>query len=186
MSEPETGGIARPRPARPLIALFTSHWLAMVGLGLVLTAIVMWLSLLPAQLRHGQDNPYVGLVTTAIGGVLVLGAVLAPIGLYFGRRRLQQRMVALHGGKTPWFRLLAFLAATSALNLVIASQMTLRVVHHLESKQFCLSCHVHMPEERSFDQGPHAGILCVDCHVGNGTLGLIESKLRPSSRRARP
>src|SRR5688572_24646766 len=150
----------------------------MLGLGLVLTAIVMWVCMLPAHLRHGQENPYVGVVTAGIGGVLLLGVVLAPIGLYLGRRRLERRIVGLHEGRTPWFRLIVFLLVTSGFNLVIASQMTLRVVHQLESRQFCTSCHVHLPEERSFDQGPHAGIMCVDCHVGDGTLGLIESKLQ--------
>ncbi len=161
-----------------MIAVFTSHWLGMLGLGLVLTGIVLSACLLPAQLRHDRDNPYVGIVTFAAGAVLLLGAVLAPIGLFLGRRRLERRLVALHDGKTARFRLLAFLAVASAINLLIASQMTLRVVHHMESKQFCLTCHVHAPEERAFDQGPHAGILCVDCHVGDGTLGLIESKLQ--------
>jgi len=167
-----------PRTGRPVIEVFTSHWLAMLGLGLVLTGIVLWFCLLPAHLRHGQENPYVGIATSVVSGVLLLGVVLAPLGLYLGRRRLDRRLVALHAGRTPWFRLIVFLLVTSAVNLVIASQATLRVVHHLESKQFCVSCHVHVPEERAFDQGPHAGIMCVDCHVGDGTLGLIESKLQ--------
>jgi hypothetical protein len=34
------------------------------------------------------------------------------------------------------------------------------------------------PEARAFDQGPHAGILCVDCHVGDGAAGFLESKLQ--------
>ena len=162
-----------------MVAVFTSHWLAMVGLGLVLTAIVAWLCLLPAHLRGGQDNPYIGVTTAAVGGVLLFGVILAPIGLYLGRRRLSRRLAAsLEDRKTAWFRFVVFLAVTSLLNLVIASQMTLRAVHHMESRQFCLSCHLHVPEERSFDQGPHAGILCVDCHVGDGTLGLVKSKLQ--------
>lgn len=170
---------ASTRGHRPLVAVFTSHWLAMVGLGLVLTAIVLWSCLLPAQLRHGQDNPYVGVATTGIGMVMVLGAILAPLGLLLGRRRLARGMtVSLQDPKAAWRRFILFLLVTSALNLVIASQMTLRVVHTMESKQFCASCHVMTPEARAFDQGPHAGILCVDCHVGEGARGLIESKLQ--------
>jgi hypothetical protein len=80
----ETEGTSNPVVRRPLMAVFTSHWLAMFGLGLVLTAIVAWLCLLPAQLRYGEDNPYIGLATVAVGGVLVLGAVLAPFGLLLG------------------------------------------------------------------------------------------------------
>ena len=181
MAERDTG-TTKPEPVharRPLIAVFTSHWLTMVGLGLVLTAIVMWSCLLPAQLRHGQDNPYVGLATTAAAGILVLGAVLAPIGLYFGRRRLRLRMSeALAEPKAAWRRFFAFLAVTSLVNVVIASQATLRVVHTMETTQFCGSCHVMTPESRAFTEGAHAGILCVDCHVGEGTRGYLKSKIQ--------
>ena len=181
MTEPATSAAEPRRPRRPLIAVFTSHWLAMLGLGLVLTAITMWCCLLPAQLRHGEENPYIGVATAAVGGVLLLGMVLAPIGLYFGRRRLARRVAAaLEDGKTVWFRFILFLMVTTLLNLVIASQMTVRVVHGMESKQFCGSCHVMTPESRAFDQGPHASILCVDCHVGEGALGFMESKLQGS------
>jgi hypothetical protein len=66
----------------------------------------------------------------------------------------------------------------SLVNVAIASQVTLRVVHGMESRQFCGSCHVMTPESRAFDQGPHASILCVDCHVGDGTMGYIKSKVQ--------
>ena len=161
-----------------MIVVFTSHWLAMLGLGLVLTAIVAWACLLPAQLRHGQENPYVGVATAVVVAVLLLGALLAPIGIHLGRRRLKQKLVELQPGRTAWFRFLVFLLVTSLLNLLIASQATLRVVHHMESRQFCASCHVMTPEARAFDQGPHAGILCIDCHVGEGALGYVNSKLQ--------
>ena len=179
MTQPENARDVAPstRPSRPVIAMFTSHWLAMVGLGLVLTAIVLWACLLPVQLRHGEDNPYVGVATIAVGAILLLGVVLAPIGLLLGRRRLARGLL---GGQTAWGRLLAFLLVTTALNLVIASQATLRVAHAMESRQFCTSCHVMTPEGRAFEQGAHAGILCVDCHVGEGAIGLVQSKLQGS------
>lgn len=161
-----------------MIAVFTSHWLAMLGLGLVLTAIITWACLLPSQLRHGQENPYIGIPTSAAAVLLLAGLVLTPIGLHLGRRRLALRLAALQDRWSAWRRLFGFLAVTSLFNLVVASQTTLRAVHYMESPQFCLSCHVHEPHARTFDQGPHAAVLCVDCHVGDGTLGLIESKIQ--------
>jgi hypothetical protein len=180
VSDPEPEGTAQqpPPPKRPVIAVFTSHWLAMVGLGLVLTAIFGWLFLLPAQLRHKQENPYIGLATAAAGGVLLLGVAITPVGLLLGRRRLARRLGSFQDRWSAWRRLFLFIAVTSLLNLLIASQTTLRAVHYMESEQFCTSCHVHLPYERSFDQGPHAGIMCVDCHVGEGTRGLLKSKLQ--------
>ena len=42
-------------------------------LGLLLTGIVLWFSLLSLQLRHGQENPYIGLATAVVGAVLGAG-----------------------------------------------------------------------------------------------------------------
>src|SRR5262245_1013386 len=174
-----TAEAAAPAPRSPVLVVFTSHWAAMTGLGLVLTAIVAWACLLPASLRHGQDNPYVGVATMAVGGMFVLGLLLTPLGLFLGRRRLRQRLAgAITDSRTAWFRLLVFLVVTSGINVLIASQLTMRALHTMESRQFCGSCHVMTPEARAFEQGPHASILCVDCHVGNGALGFVNSKLQ--------
>ena len=180
MAELAPGGPTEPpRANTPVLAVFTSHWLAMVGLGMVLTAIILWACLLPAQLRHGEDNPYIGLATTLVGGVLVLGLVITPLGLHLGRRRLERRLAtSLLDNRSALRRLLAFMAVVSAFNLVIGSQTMLHAVHNMESRQFCGSCHVMTPESRAFDQGPHAGILCVDCHVGEGARGFVNSKLQ--------
>ena len=116
------------RSPRPVIALFTSHWLAMVGLALVLTAIVLWSCLLTMRLRHGEDNPYIGLASLVVGGLFVLGAIAAPIGLLLGRRRSRERVLVIDR-KAAWRRLIAFLLVTSLVNLVIVSQTAVRAVH---------------------------------------------------------
>lgn len=163
---------------RPVLAIFTSHWLAMAGLGLVITAIVIWVTLLPAQVRHGKDNPYVGIAMATVAAILVLGMVVAPLGVWLGRRRLTQRLAGRGAAAGSGLRrFLVFLLVTAVVNLAIASQATFRVIHQMESRQFCGSCHVMSLETRAFPQGPHAALLCVDCHVGNGAAGFIESKL---------
>src|SRR5262245_8544959 len=151
----------------------------MTGLGIVLTAIIAWACLLPASLKQGQDNPYIGLAMTAAGGTLLLGLALTPLGLFLGRRRLRQRLGdAITDNRTVRRRFLAFLVVTSLFNLLIASQMVAHGLHAMESRQFCGSCHVMTPEARAFELGPHATLRCVDCHVGNGALGLVKSKLQ--------
>jgi hypothetical protein len=176
---PETHPNEPSAARRPVVAVFTSHWLAMLGLGLVLTAIVTWGFLIPSELRGGEENPYIGIAIFVAGGVLLVGLALTPIGLYLGRQRLKRRLVtSLQDGRLAWRRLFVFLLVVSLVNVVIASQMTLRAVHTMETKAFCGSCHVMTPETRAFPHGPHAGILCVDCHVGDGAQGFVKSKLQ--------
>jgi hypothetical protein len=47
----------------------------------------------------------------------------------------------------------------------------------METVQFCgQSCHVMTPEFRSHAVSPHARVTCVECHVGEGARGWVESK----------
>jgi nitrate/TMAO reductase-like tetraheme cytochrome c subunit len=161
------------------VTVFTSHWLAMTGLGLVLVSILLWGILATVQLRQAQENPYIGIGIVAVGALLLLGLLLTPIGLYRGRRRLRERLAAaIPDRKIAWRRFLLFLVIVSGVSLLIVSQMTLRVVHGMESRQFCGSCHVMAPQAHAFPDGPHAGLLCVDCHVGDGAHGFVQSKLQ--------
>src|SRR3954466_6089849 len=161
----------------PLLAVFTSHWMAMAGFALVVTGIVMWLFLLTVRLSKGQENPYIGIAMVVAAGVLALGAVLTPVGFFFGRRKLRGRLVAVDQ-KSMWFRLMLFFLVTGAINVGILANAGTAAIHKLESREFCTTCHVHVPEKAAFDQGPHASVMCVDCHVGNGTLGFVKSKLQ--------
>jgi hypothetical protein len=38
------------------------HWLSLLGAGLVTTAVISWLFVLPQHLCGHNDNPYVGIV----------------------------------------------------------------------------------------------------------------------------
>jgi len=151
----------------------------MVGLGLVITGFFLWLGLLTISLRHGEDHPYIGLAMMGSGCLLILGMLLAPIGLYLGRRRLQRRLqTSLTNPAVAWTRFLVFLVITSLVNVLIASQAIVRVAGAMKTTQFCGSCHVMTPESRAFSQGPHAALQCVDCHVGDGAMGYLNSKLQ--------
>ena len=48
----------------------------------------------------------------------------------------------------------------------------------MESVQFCgQTCHVMTPEFRAHAVSPHARVQCVECHVGEGARGWVESKM---------
>src|SRR5689334_19771651 len=123
MSDPQAP-VAQGESRRfPLVIVFTSHWMALTGLGLVLTALVLWGCLFTVDLRHGQDNPYIGVGMIAIAAIFALGLVATPIGLYRARRQLRQRVGESFTDRKPaWRRFFVFLAVISILNALVASQ----------------------------------------------------------------
>ena len=59
---------------KPAWFVLTQHWLSLLGLALLASALISWLFVLPQQVRGHVDNPYVGIVV-----FLVLSARL-PLG----------------------------------------------------------------------------------------------------------
>lgn len=158
--------------------LLTGHWVSMLGVALVTTAGFSWLFTLPTQLRGHTNNPYIGIVVFIfIPIVFVAGLVLIAVGVLLQRRRIRQGLLGAPNRKSYLRTLGIFLAATTAINIVIGTQGTYRAVEHMETAQFCgESCHVMKPEFTAHQNSPHANVLCVDCHVGPGASGWVESK----------
>ena len=165
---------------RPVLVIATGHWMSLLGLGILVTAMVTWVFLVSARMRNGGENPYIGAATIVTVPVVVLvGVVFTGLGLWRSRRRFRERLAAgIDDRRTALRRLAGFMVVVSLFNLALGSQVTYRAVHHMESRQFCASCHVMAPESAAFEPGPHAGLMCVDCHVGSGPMGLLESKLQ--------
>lgn len=161
--------------------LLSSHWLCLLGAALATTAGFSWLFALPTQIQGRTSNPYIGiLVFVAIPTVLIAGLVFMAIGMILSRRRLarmERRLVALPDRQTYIRKLAIFLVITTTANVVIGTQGTYRAVQHMETAQFCgQSCHVMKPEFTAHQNSPHANVLCVNCHVGPGMTGWVESK----------
>lgn len=163
----------------PILLLVTGSWIAQLGLGLSLTAVITWLFLLTVELRSGKENPYIGIaLVIGVPVLLVVGIALTFVGVWRSRARLEQRLEqGIDDRRLAFRRLATFGVLTGIANLAIGTQVTYRAVHHMESRQFCGSCHVMTPETSAFGKGTHAGILCVDCHVGAGAKGWIDSKI---------
>ncbi len=164
---------------RPLLVMMTSHWLSMLGLFLVVTALVSWLVILPIQGRGGP-NPYIGIVVFVVVPILfVAGLLLVPLGIYLARRRIHDSL----GGEATiepgvaWRRLGLFFGVTALVNALVVSLVTYRAVHQMETVQFCgQTCHVMTPQARAHPVSAHARLACVECHVGEGARGWVESK----------
>ena len=164
---------------RPFLILVTSHWLSLLGTGLVGTALISWLFVLPLQARGHVDNPYIGIVVfMVIPMILVAGLGMVPVGVLLARRRARQRLTEQIVDRQVAIRRLVVLGgAVTFINVVVGTQGTYRAVEHMESVQFCgQTCHVMTPEFRSHAVSPHARVQCVECHVGEGARGWLQSK----------
>jgi NapC/NirT cytochrome c family, N-terminal region len=165
---------------RPVLVLMTSHWLSFLGLGLVGSALISWLFVLPLHVRGHVDNPYIGVVVfVLIPVVLFTGLGMVPLGIFLARKRARQRLeVEIVDRKAAIRRMAWFFGAVTLINVVVGTQGTYRAVEHMESVQFCgRTCHVMMPEFRAHAVSPHARVQCVECHVGEGARGWVESKM---------
>ena len=164
---------------KPVWYLLTLHWLSLTGAVLVTTAVISWLFVLPLQRRGHVDNPYVGIVVfLVLPLVFFAGLALIPIGVHLGKRRGPKASEeAAFDRKAALYRVAWFLGVTTALNVIIGTQVTYRAVKHMETPQFCgQSCHGMSPEFAAYANSPHSEIECVECHVAPGAAGWFASK----------
>src|ERR1700687_376904 len=164
---------------RPFFVLLTSHWVSMLGVGLVTLAGCSWLFVLPARLRGHVDNPYIGLlIFIAIPIAFFLGLALIPIGVALAKRRITAALSAVEDRRAAWRRLALFFCVMTVVNVFVGSQVTYRAVEHMETVQFCgQSCHVMKPEFTAHLSEPHSRVACVACHVEPGASGWVKSKM---------
>jgi hypothetical protein len=164
---------------RPVLVMIASHWLSIFGVCLVATALITWIFVLPIHVRGGGSNPYLGIVVFIVVPMMFMAGLLSvPLGIYLARRRVRAHLAVAIVDRTVALRRLAmFLGLTALVNVVVGTQVTYRAVEQMESVQFCgRTCHVMTPQASSHGVSPHARVACVECHVGEGLHGWIESK----------
>jgi hypothetical protein len=169
----------------PIIHL-SNNWISFLGVLIVTTSTVFWLFLLPTTLRGEAENPYIGILSyMGVPAAFFLGLLLIPLGIAWSRRR------ELRQGRYPSSfppltlqnpelrRLAVFIAATTFVNLVVASQVTYAAVTYMDQVKFCgTTCHTVMkPEYTAHQDSPHSRVECVVCHIGAGAGWFVRSKL---------
>jgi hypothetical protein len=169
-------GATREKPAWFVL---TRHWLSLLGMALLATAVISWLFVLPQQVRGHVDNPYVGILVFLVLPVLFFtGLALVPIGVYLSKRQIR-RGLSEEGfdRQTALRRIGWFFGATTLLNILIGTQVSYRAVKYMETPQFCgATCHTMKPELSAYQNSPHSRVECVECHVAPGAAGWINSK----------
>ena len=161
---------------RKLFELFRSNWISAVGASLTTLA---FLGLATGYVLHSigsWNSPYLGLIILALLALFALGLVLIPIGLIAFRRSLRERVAAQ---KLKLSEVLYWLGGLTLANFVVIALAGSRGAGHMGSVQFCgTACHqVMQPEYDTYFSSPHAGIDCIQCHVGPGATWYLKSKL---------
>jgi NapC/NirT cytochrome c family, N-terminal region len=164
----------------------SGNWISRIGVVLVTTGTVLWLSLLPVTLRGFTDNPYAGILTfMGLPAVFFGGLILIPLGIVLRARRERHKGVypsdfpPLDFRNTELRKLLFFVGVTTVVNLIIGAQLLYSGVNYMDSVTFCgKTCHTVMqPEYVAYENSPHARVACVECHIGPGASWFVRSKL---------
>jgi nitrate/TMAO reductase-like tetraheme cytochrome c subunit len=159
--------------------LLTRHWVSLLGFGLILTAALSSLFVVPDQVRGHAANPYLGIVLLVLlPGILLLGLALVPLGIYLNKRQIRHHLAqATFDRKTALRRLGIFFVIATLFNVLLGTQLTYRAVKQMETPQFCgATCHTMKPEFAAYQNSPHSRVECVECHVAPGAAGWVESK----------
>jgi hypothetical protein len=148
---------------------------------------VVFLVVFLADLLGMHTNPYIGILFFLIlPGIFVVGLILIPLGAWIERRRrargrkpseLRWPSIDLNN---PHHRTTAIaIFALTLVNVVIVSLAAYRGVEYMDSTEFCGQvCHsVMKPEATAHEDGPHARVTCVQCHIGSGATWFARSKI---------
>jgi len=157
--------------------------------GAVLTTVsaVLFLVFLGLDLFGYHTNPYIGgFFLMVLPAVFILGLLLIPAGLWRERAR---RARGLGPSRDHWPRIdlndtrqrriaIGVLVLTF-VNVIIVSLAAVRGIEYMDSTAFCGSvCHTVMePEYVAYQDGPHARVKCVECHIGPGAPWFVKAKV---------
>ena len=161
--------------------------LAALGVVLTTASALLFLLALAIEAFGWITNPYLGiLIFGALPAGFLLGLLLIPIGNLLGRRRGAAAQVwpRLNLEDVRQRRFAIGLLAATIVNIAILAVATYGAVHYMETPSFCGQvCHSAMaPEYTAYQQGPHANVPCVSCHVGSGAGALARSKIDGARR----
>jgi nitrate/TMAO reductase-like tetraheme cytochrome c subunit len=168
------------------IITLARHPLAIVGVVITSASAVVFVTMVIAMLAGMFNNPYAGLVIfIGIPAIFVLGLLLIPAGMWLERRKLLRDPTAVAEWPVIDLRLVEVrrtalaIAVLTAVNIVIILLAGYGGLHAMETPAFCgQSCHTPMhPQFTAWNGAVHAGVPCVECHIGDGAAALVHAKL---------
>jgi hypothetical protein len=166
---------------------YTRNSLTLFGGWLTTVAALVFLGVFFADLFGLTMNPYMGIVFFLVLPVFfVLGLALIPIGIVITRRRerfgkpaFEVKWPVIDLNQSHTRRVAGLLVFLTVANVVVIALAGFRGVEYMDSPQFCGQvCHTVMqPEFTAYQNGAHARVACVACHIGPGAPWFVRSKL---------
>jgi hypothetical protein len=162
--------------------------LTYAGVAIALLAFLLFVFLAFLHTVTGAAQaPYAGLlIFVLMPGILLLGLLLVPIGMFFEWRHVRRTsrvsiprfpVIDLNQPRQQGAALLFTVGGLLVLFFSVFGSYS--AYEATESVAFCGTlCHTVMqPEYTSYTNSPHARVRCVDCHVGPGANWYVKSKI---------
>ncbi|MBN1300755.1 MAG: NapC/NirT family cytochrome c [Melioribacteraceae bacterium] len=160
-----------------------------VGVILTTSSFLTFIFLELLRLSGVLTNAYIGLITYMLLPTLfVAGLILIPIAWQKYKKQtgkttkeiLNQQFTDddLEASRVG-SKLFNTIAAFTIINILFLTLASMRTLTFMDKPEFCgTACHSVMnPEWTTYQTSPHARVVCVDCHVGEGIDALVSSKL---------
>jgi hypothetical protein len=161
--------------------------LSIMGMALTTISAVVFLVVFLADWLGLHTNPYLGILFfLVLPGIFVFGLLLIPLGAWIERRRLaagrkpsEMRWPHIDLNNPDHRHAAIAIFVLTLVNIVIVSLGAYRGVESMDSVPFCGQvCHTVMePEATAHQDGPHARVTCVQCHIGSGATWFARSKI---------
>jgi len=177
------------QPYRPRFVPLWNNFLSYLGLFLAAMSVLLLLTFALFTVVTRQANPYVDIVGyLVLPGILVLGALIVLVGMFFKSWRLRRRDPSQKLGFLFPRIDLNDPAQMRAAKVVVGGMffMVPAVVvssyhgyHYSDSAEFCAkACHKVMePQATTYEHSAHARVACAECHIGEGASWFVKSKL---------
>jgi len=157
--------------------------LSLSGAVLTTVAALLFLIVFLADLFGLHTNPYLGMVFfVVLPAIFLLGLALIPLGGWLVRRQpatARPSWPRVDLNDPVQRRTAALVLSLTVANIVIVSLAAYRGVKYMDSAQFCGHgwYTVMKPEFAAYQNGAHARVGCVQCHVGSGASWFAKSKI---------
>lgn len=163
--------------------------LTMIGVAIAVLSLIVIGFLAINEFLAKESSPYLGIAAYIIvPSVMMVGLAVAVFGIL-----RENRLIRLGKHKKRHLPTIDFANPqhqTAIITVVVVGSFlfvgtgigTFKAYHAMETDAFCgTSCHVPMePEYTAYQNGPHARVGCVQCHIGSGAGWFVKSKLSGS------